>query len=445
MKIATCVIVGAGLAGARAAEALRVEGFDGRVVLLGEEAEYPYIRPPLSKDFLAGTSARDSIEVHPADWYAAQDIEVVRGRAVTALTLDARQLSYAGGGTLRYDRLLLATGAAARPFPGPGGDLDGVHLLRTVADSTRLKAALAPGGRRIVVVGAGWIGLEVAAAAQSYGNDVTVLGQGAVPLQRAVGAEIGGVFAALHRANGVDLRMETGVAEILGTDGRVTGVRLQSATDGTPGADGPAGEVVLADVVVVGIGATPNTRLALDAGLEVADGIVVDAAFRTNEPGVFAVGDVASVFHPVLGHHLRVEHWANAENAGRAAALSMLDRAVSYEEIPYFYTDQFDLGMEYSGYGDLARDAELVFRGDRAAREFVAFWVADGRVVAGMNVNVWDVNDSVQNLIRSRVRVDVSALRDESRSLDSLFGPAAARSHGPEAGRAVADTPGVGS
>ncbi|MDY7541361.1 MULTISPECIES: NAD(P)/FAD-dependent oxidoreductase [unclassified Cryobacterium] len=431
MKSATYVIVGAGLAGARAAEALRAEGFDGRVVLLGEEAEYPYIRPPLSKDFLAGTSARDSIDVHPTDWYAAQDIEVVRGRAVTALTLDARQLTFADGKTLRYDRLLLATGATARPFPGSGGDLAGVHLLRTVGDSARLKAALAPGGRRVVVIGAGWIGLEVAAAARGYGNDVTVLGQGAVPLQRAVGAEIGAVFAALHRANGVDLRMETGVSEILGTDGKVTGVRLHAEADGTP--DGQAGEVVPADVVVVGIGATPNTRLALDAGLEVADGIVVDAAFRTNEPGVFAVGDVASVFHPVLGHHLRVEHWANAENAGRAAALSMLDRAVSYEEIPYFYTDQFDLGMEYSGYGDLAGNAELVFRGDRASREFIAFWVADGRVVAGMNVNVWEVNGSVQNLIRSRVRVDVSALRDESRSLDSLLGPAGAQ------------TPGVGS
>jgi 3-phenylpropionate/trans-cinnamate dioxygenase ferredoxin reductase subunit len=443
MKSATYVIVGAGLAGARAAEALRAEGFAGRVVLLGEEAEYPYIRPPLSKDFLAGTSARDSIDVHPTNWYAAQDIEVLRGRAVTSLTLDARQLTFADGKTLRYDRLLLATGATARPFPGAGGDLAGVHLLRTVADSARLKGALAPGGRRVVVIGAGWIGLEVAAAARGYGNDVTVLGQGAVPLQRAVGAEIGAVFAALHRANGVDLRMETGVAEILGTDGTVTGVRLQVDADGTAGRE--AGEALPADVVVVGIGATPNTRLALDAGLEVADGIVVDAAFRTNEPGVFAVGDVASVFHPVLGHHLRVEHWANAENAGRAAALSMLDRAVSYEGIPYFYTDQFDLGMEYSGYGDLAGNAELVFRGDRAAREFIAFWVVEGRVVAGMNVNVWDVNDSVQNLIRSRVRVDVSALRDESRSLDSLLGPAAAGSHGAEAGVAAADAPGAGS
>jgi len=426
MKSTPYVIVGAGLAGARAAEALRAEGFDGRVVLLGEEAEYPYIRPPLSKEYLAGTSARQSIDVHQAEWYAGQDIEVMPGKAVTALTLDARRLTFADGGTLGYDRLLLATGAAARPFPGPGANLAGVHLLRTVADSTRLKAALAPGGRRIVVVGAGWIGLEVAAAARGYGNEVTVLGQGAVPLQRAVGAEIGAVFAELHRANGVDLRMETGVAEILGADGSVTGVRLDSAADGgAPGRDGQPGEVVPADIVVIGIGATPNTRLALDAGLEVADGIVVDAAFRTNEPGVFAVGDVASVFHPVLGHHLRVEHWANAENAGRAAALSMLDRAVSYEEIPYFYTDQFDLGMEYSGYGDLARDAELVFRGDRSAREFLAFWVAGGRVVAGMNVNVWGVNDSVQTLIRSRVRVDPAALRDEARSLESIIGPAA--------------------
>jgi 3-phenylpropionate/trans-cinnamate dioxygenase ferredoxin reductase subunit len=443
MKRAPYVIVGAGLAGARAAEALRAEGFDGRIVLVGEEAEYPYVRPPLSKDYLAGISARDSIDVHPADWYVGKDIEVLPGRVVTGLTLDVRRLTFADGGALRYERLLLATGAAARAFPGPGGNLSGVHLLRTVGDSTGLKAALAPGGQRVVVVGAGWIGLEVAAAARGYGNDVTVLGRGAVPLQGAVGSEIGAVFAELHRANGVDLRMETGVAEILGVDGRVTGVRLEVPADSSSNTAGGAGEVVSADVVVIGIGATPNTRLALDAGLTVADGIVVDAAFRTNEPGVFAVGDAASVFHPVLGHHIRVEHWANAENAGRAAALSMLDRAVSYEEIPYFYTDQFDLGMEYSGYGDWAKDAELVFRGDRATREFLAFWVAGGRVVAGMNVNVWDVNPTIQSLIRSRVRVEVSALRDETRSLDGLLGSFAAGAHGAEARPAAA--PGSGS
>lgn len=409
MTVPTFAIVGAGLAGARAAEAIRSEGFDGSIVLLAGETEYPYVRPPLSKDYLAGRAARDTIDVHPAPWYDERGIDVRLGARVTGLALDTHELTLREGKSVRYDRLLLATGASSRRFPGPGADLAGVHHLRTVGESQALRAELEPGNRRVVIVGAGWIGLEVAAAARGYGNTVTVLGRDGVPLAPVIGDEVGSVFAELHRVNGVDLRMETQADRLIGTQGRVTGVGL------------PGGEVVSADVVVIGIGAVPNTDLARDAGLAVDDGIVVDAAFRSIDPDVYAVGDVATVFHPVLRHHLRVEHWDNAERAGAAAGRSMLDQAVSYDAIPYFYTDQFDLGMEYSGYGALARDAEVVFRGDPARREFIAFWVLGGRVVAGMNVNVWDVNETVQRFIRTEVRVDTTRLADENIELDELL------------------------
>jgi 3-phenylpropionate/trans-cinnamate dioxygenase ferredoxin reductase subunit len=407
----TFVIVGGGLAGARATEAIRAEGFAGRVVIVAAEDEIPYSRPPLSKEYLQGKAERDTVFVHPADWYQAQKVEVLRGRTASVLSPASHELTVDGGEVLRYDRLLLATGASPRRYPGPGGALAGVHHLRTLGDSEALREALRSGDHRVVIVGAGWIGLEVAAAARGYGNQVTVLGRESVPLNLIVGDEVGVVFGDLHRANGVDLRMSTGVTDIVG-DGTVTGVALDT------------GEVVPADVVVVGIGAVPNVTLAAEAGLEIDNGIVTDAAFRTSAPDVYAVGDVANVFHPVLGHRIRIEHWANAENAGAAAGRSMAGVPVSYDEIPYFYTDQFDLGMEYSGYADLVGDASVVIRGNLAAREFIAFWVADSRVVAGMNVNVWDVNETVQRFIRSGVRVNPGRLADENIALEDLLGAA---------------------
>ncbi|WP_448810784.1 NAD(P)/FAD-dependent oxidoreductase [Agromyces bauzanensis] len=406
------VIVGGGLAGARAAEGAREAGYDGPLVIVAGETELPYIRPPLSKEFLAGHAERASIDVHPAEWYREQGVDVLLGRRAVRLDTSAHTLELDDGATLRYRRALLATGASPRRFPGPGGDLAGVHLLRTVEDSVSLRDALRDGGRRVVIIGAGWIGLEVAAAARGYDNDVTVLGLETVPLNAAIGDDAGSVFATLHREHGVDLRMSTSVAGIRGEGGRVTGVEL----------DG--GDVVPADVVVVGIGAIPETGLAEQAGLEVDRGVLTDAGFRTSADDVYAVGDVASVFHPVLAQRIRIEHWANAENAGKAAGRSLAGEAVEYDEIPYFYTDQYDLGMEYSGYGVLATGIEPLFRGDREGREFIAFWLRDDRVVAGMNVNVWDVNEAVQKLIRSRAVVDRAKLVDPAVPLESLVGTA---------------------
>lgn len=409
------VIIGGGLAGARAAEGAREAGYGGRLVMVSAEQALPYTRPPLSKEFLAGDAERDSIDVHPAAWYEEQRVELLRGRRATRLDASAHTIALDDGTSLAFGRALLATGASPRRFGGPGGERAGVHLLRTVEDSVALRDALKLGGRRVVVIGAGWIGLEVAAAARGYDNEVTVLGLETVPLNAAIGDDAGSVFAALHREHGVDLRMSTSVAGIRGEGseaGRATGVELEG------------GEVVPADIVVVGIGAIPETGLAEAAGLEVDRGVVTDAAFRTSAEDVYAVGDVASVFHPVLQRPIRIEHWANAENAGRAAGRSLAGESVEYDEIPYFYTDQYDLGMEYSGYGVLAAEVVPVFRGDRDAREFIAFWLRDNRVVAGMNVNVWDVNETVQGLIRSRVVVDPARLTDPAVPLEQLAGAA---------------------
>ena len=404
------VIVGGGLAGARAAQTLREEGYDGPVHLVREEPERPYERPPLSKEYLAGTAPREAGDVHPEGWYAEHDVDLVLGHRATMLDLPGRAVVLDDGTRLPFRKALLATGARSRRLSGPGSGegLTGVHYLRTRAESDALRAAIADGGRRVVVVGAGWIGLEVAAAARTYGNDVTVLGPETVPLSRALGDELGAVFADLHRRHGVNLRMRTAVAEIAGASGRVTSVVL----------DG--GERVPADVVVVGIGAVPNDELARDAGLQVDGGVVVDERLRSSDPDVHAVGDVAKAFHPVLGRHLRVEHWATALNAAPIAARAMLGRDVVDDLVPYFYTDQFDLGMEYSGFFDLARDAEVVYRGDPAGGEFIAFWVVRERVVAGMNVNVWDVSPSIERLVRSGEPVERARLADPSVPLDAL-------------------------
>jgi 3-phenylpropionate/trans-cinnamate dioxygenase ferredoxin reductase subunit len=404
----TFVIVGASLAGASAARTLRAEGFDGEIHLIGAEEHHPYIRPPLSKDYLAGTADRDSVFVESSSWYNEHDVQFHPGTRAVDLDIGAHLVSTDDGETRHYDRLLLATGSRPRRLTVLGSALGGVHYLRTLDDSEVLHSLLADGGQRLVVVGSGWIGLEVAATARTLGNEVTVLERGAVPLAAVLGEELGGLFASLHEANGVVVRRSVVVEQLLGTDGQVTGVLLAG------------GEIVPAGLVLVGIGAVPNMELAAKAGLDVDNGILVTASLTTSDPHVFAAGDVANAEHPLLGQRLRSEHWANALNGGPAAARSMLGQSVSFDAIPYFYTDQFDLGMEYSGFGPLTRGADLIYRGNPAGREFVVFWLNAGRVVAGMNVNVWDVNDAVQALIRRDEPVDPDRLADESIPLDQV-------------------------
>jgi 3-phenylpropionate/trans-cinnamate dioxygenase ferredoxin reductase component len=400
------VIVGGSLAGAKAAETLRKEGFGGPVVLVGAEPETPYERPPLSKGYLLGTADRESPRVHPADWYPENDVDLRTGVRATHLDPVAHRLTLDTGEELGYAKLLLATGASARRLPVPGADLDGVRYLRTFADSDQLLADLSGGGKRVLIVGAGWIGLEVAAAARHHGNDVTIVEPQPTPLHAALGPDMGAVFARLHRQHGVDLFTDTTVREFRGTDGRVTSV----VTDGHAGLD--------ADLVVVGIGATPNIELAAAAGLEVDNGVVTDHALRTSAADVFAAGDVASSFHPLYGRYVRVEHWANALNGGPAAARSMLGQDMSYDRVPYFFTDQYDLGMEYSGLG--GPGDTVVTRGNPDDGAFIAFWLENGRVTAGMNVNVWDVTEPIQQLIRTRRQVPVASLTDVDTPLELL-------------------------
>ena len=403
------VIAGAGLAGAKAAETLRTEGFDGPVVLIGDEAERPYERPPLSKDYLLGKAERETIYVHPAPWYADNSVELRLGVPVTGIDPAAHEVWLADGSRIDYAKLLLATGSSPRRLPVPGAEADGVLYLRRVGDSDQLKAAIAAVSR-IAVIGAGWIGLETAAAARAAGAEVTILETAELPLLRVLGTEVAQVFAGLHREHGVDLRFGVQVSEITGSGGRAAGVRL---------ADGGRVE---ADAVIVGVGITPNTQLAEAAGLETGNGVVVDARLRSSHPDIYAAGDIASAYHPVLGRHIRVEHWANALHQPQTAARAMLGQDVAYDRMPYFYTDQYDLGMEYTGYVEPGGYDQVVFRGDVERREFIAFWLADGRVLAGMNVNIWDATDTIQALVRGGHTVDPGRLADPGVSLDELGG-----------------------
>jgi 3-phenylpropionate/trans-cinnamate dioxygenase ferredoxin reductase subunit len=415
--IGNIVVVGAALAGARAATALREEGHEGPITLVGAERHLPYERPPLSKGYLAGTAERDSVFVHPESWYAENDVTLRLATRATAVDRDAGAVVLAGGERLPYDRLLLATGAVPRPLDVPGAAELRPHYLRTLDDSEALKAAFTPGAR-VVVVGGGWIGLETAAAARGAGAEVVVLEYAELPLLRVLGPEMAQVFADLHREHGVDLR---------------GGVRIAAArAGGAPGAGTLVledGTEVTGDVVLAGVGVAPDVGLAADAGLTIDNGVVVDASLQTSDPAVFAAGDVANAYHPLLGRHIRVEHWANALNQPPVAARAMLGLPASYERLPYFFTDQYDLGMEYTGYvtpGDYDR---VVVRGDRAKREFIAFWLAGGRVLAGMNVNVWDVTGPIGDLVRSGQPVDPDRLADPAVPLEELV-PGGSRAGG---------------
>jgi 3-phenylpropionate/trans-cinnamate dioxygenase ferredoxin reductase subunit len=397
------VIAGASLAGAKAAETLRAEGFDGRVVLLGDEAERPYERPPLSKDYLRG-EAEGKPYVHDESFYAEQEIELRTGTRVEAIDPGASTVTLAGGETLQFDQLLITTGAEPRRVPIPGADGERVHLLRSTADSDAIRGRIEAGGH-LVTIGAGWIGAEVAASARQRGCEVTILEMASVPLERVLGPELGAFYRDVHTGNGVTF---------------IGGAQIEAIE---PGADGVGvrlgdGKVIDADFVVAGVGVQPRVALAEAAGLAVDNGILVDEHLRTSAPAIFAAGDVANVQHPFFGERVRVEHWHNALEQGPAAARAMLGREEPYDRIPYFFSDQYDVGMEYAGH---ARTWDrVVFRGDPAGGEFIAFWVAGDRVVAGMNVNVWDVTDAIQALVRSRARVDDARLADPGTPLEDL-------------------------
>ena len=367
------VVVGAGLAGATAVTALREGGHDGPLVLLGAESHPPYERPPLSKGYLLGNDPFESAFVHEPQWYAAHDIDLRTGAFVTDLDLGRKSVSLLDGTEIAYDQLLLATGS--RPRRLPLADDSGVPTayLRTVEDSDRIRAAFGP-GHRIVIIGAGWIGLEVAAAARAAGTEVTVFEVAELPLLRVLGPRVAQAFADLHRAHGVDLRLGTAVS---------------------------AADLAGATLVVVGVGVAPDASLAQRAGLAVDKGVLVDATLRASHPGVYAVGDIANHDHPLLRRRVRVEHWDTAIEQAKVAAHNLVggQEAEAYDRLPYFFTDQYDLGMEYVGYAAADADTEVVVQGDLGAEQWRAYWVSGGVVVAGMHVNEWGAIDEIREQI----------------------------------------------
>jgi 3-phenylpropionate/trans-cinnamate dioxygenase ferredoxin reductase subunit len=400
-SIERVVIVGGGLAAAKTAEALRAEGYAGSIVLFGAENHVPYDRPPLSKEFLKGEQSAEDGNVLPESWYGEHDVDLRLGTTVAAVDRKAREIETTDGSRTAYDKLVLATGSSPRRSDLPGADLDGVLYLRTLEDSQRLREAF-QSGVNVVTIGGGWIGLEAASAARKAGANVTVLEMSAQPLLGVVGPKLGQSFADLHREHGVDVRTGVKVTDIeAAEDGlRVGAVRLDDGTS------------LPADVVLVGIGAVPNTDLAAAAGLEIDNGVLVDAQGRTSDPDIFAVGDIANAETPALGQRVRVEHWANALDRPPSVAKGVLGKAGDFDKLPFFFSDQYDLGLEYSGLN--GKDDELVIRGDLKGREYIAFWLDGDRVTAGMNVNVWDVQDVIQALIASRDAVDREKLADDS-------------------------------
>ena len=398
------VVVGGGLAGAKTAEALRENGFDGDITIAAAEDRLPYERPPLSKSYLISQEGLDEAIVHLQSWYDDQNITLRLGTTVIGIDTGAKTVTLDGGGELAYDQLVLATGASPRALPVPGGDLPGVLTLRTVADSDALREGLTE-GKRAVIVGGGWIGLEVAAGARQRGAEVTVLEGLELPLFRVLGRELATYFADLHRRNGVDLRTSAKVESVISTDGRATGVRLADGTE------------VLGDLVLAAVGAAPTTALAEAAGLSVDNGIVCDSGGRTSNADIFAVGDVSRWDHPFLGHPIRVEHWANALNQPTRVAAAMMNRELGTAELPFFFTDQYDLGLEYIG--EHTDDDTLVMR-EVGDGERVAFWTRDGVLVAGMAINVWDQVDPLKALILQKAQIDPVRLADPAIEIADL-------------------------
>ena len=404
-RIEDIVLIGGGLAAATAAETLRTRGYHGNLTVVTDEPHAPYERPPLSKQVLTGDADPTTTAVHPASFYTDHDIDLLTSDALTAIDRHTATVTLASGTDLHYDRLLLATGARARGLRLNEHPLQGIHTLRSLDDAVHLRDGLRNAGH-VTVVGAGWIGCETAAAARTLGAEVTLVDPLETPLQRVLGARVGAVFADRHRSRGVDLRLGTGVSRARGT-GRVEQVMLE---DGT---------TIDTDLVVIGIGVTPRTEVAAAAGLDVYDGIRTDATLTTSDPHIWAAGDVANAYHPTLQTHLRVEHWANAKHQGATAAANMLGADDPYDRLPYFFSDQYDLGMEYVGHATTWD--RVVIRGEADSGAFVAFWLTHGRVTAAMHVNTWDITDELRDLVRSPLPVDETRLANPAVPLASAI------------------------
>ena len=368
----TIIVVGAGLAGGTAVTELRERGYDGKLILIGAESHPPYERPPLSKGYLLGNDPIENAYVHESGWYDEHDVDFRPSTTVTAIDPSRHEVT-AGGETLGYDKLLLATGSQPRTLKLAEDSGTPTASLRTIEDSDRLKVAISAQSK-IAIIGAGWIGLEVASAARQGGCEVTIFEQAELPLVAVLGPEVAQAFADLHRAHGVDLRLGASVT-----------------------ADDLAGY----DLIVVGIGAAPDTALAQAAGLAVDNGVLVDARLQTSDPDIYAIGDIANAEHPVLGRRIRVEHWETAIEQGKTAAHNLVGGQEDYDRMPYFFTDQYDLGMEYVGSVGPDGYDRVDIEGDLHGA-FQAYWVKDGVVVAAMQANDWDASDVIKESIGTR-------------------------------------------
>jgi 3-phenylpropionate/trans-cinnamate dioxygenase ferredoxin reductase subunit len=400
----TFVIVGASLAGGGAAATLREEGFEGRVVLIGAEPQPPYERPPLSKEYLRGELSFESALVRPSGFYDENGIESRFGVRATRVDAAGKVVELEGGERVAYDKLLVATGSRNRRFPIPGLDLDGVYDLRTVADSDRIRAEIAP-GRKAVVVGMGFIGSEVAASLRQSGVDVVVVDRNEVPLRRVLGEEVGRVIEGIHHDHGTSMIFEDRVAAFEGA-GRVE--RVTTAR----------GRRIECDFVVVGLGSEPATDLLAGTGAELDNGVVVDEYLRTGVDGIYAAGDVANHYHPMFERRIRVEHWQNALEQGPAAARAMLGKGEPYDEVPWFWSDQYEHNLQYAGFH--TEWDELVVRGSMDERNFVAFYRKDERVLAAVAINRGKDLRRSMPLIKAREPVDAGGLCDLAVDLRTL-------------------------
>jgi 3-phenylpropionate/trans-cinnamate dioxygenase ferredoxin reductase subunit len=402
------LIIGAGQAGGRAAEALRGAGYAGRVTLVGDEAEPPYERPALSKGVLLGDEAPESTYVHGQEAWGVKGIELVTSVRAEAIAPGSRSVLFSDGRRMGYRHLILATGSRVRPLIGVDDTLGGVHYLRTIVDARRLAKELVP-GRRMVVIGGGFIGLEVASSAAKRGLAVTVVERQAALLERALPADIAAAIERMHRARGVDVRLGAAVSALHGT-GRVTAVGLADGTE------------LPADVVVIGIGIIPNTELAEAAGAESADGVVTDEFGRTSVEGLWAAGDVTSHYNPVLGRRLRLESWQNAQNQAIAVAKNTIGTPAAYAEVPWFWSDQHGVNIQVTGMAEAG--ARTVWRGDPSAGKAMAFSLLGERIVCATAFNAGGDIRFARKLIESRRPVQAAALAEAGTKLKDLAAPA---------------------